>query len=187
MKSLITGVLVGLITSAIPVMAASLSNPKNSSRLTVQQAAEMVLKTVENNESYLRLNRLTSIDRDVARELAQLGQLAILKNNNNSSYLELKGLKSIEKDVAQELSRFQGYELSLDGLTSIDKEVAKGLAKFHGKKLSLNGLASIDRETVKELARFKGDWLVLGFTSLIRKMLEFAKGREWARLIDLRP
>ena len=177
MKSLITGVLVGLITSAIPVMAASSSNPKNSSRLTVQQAAEMVLKTVHNNESYLRLNWLTSIDRDVARALAQLGQLAILKNNN-SSYLELNGLKSIEKDVAQELSRFQGYELSLDGLTSIDKEVAKGLAKFHGKKLSLNGLASIDRETVKELARFKGDWLVLGFTSLDPEdAREFAKGK----------
>lgn len=144
---------------------------KNSNTLTAEQAVAMVREHGQSKKNYLRVNWLTSIDRDVARELAKHGR------NINNDHLTLDGLTSIDKAVARELSRFQGYELSLDGLTSMDIEVAKALAKFQGYKLSLDGLADADKETVKELAKFKGDWLVLGFTSLDKEdAREFAKG-----------
>jgi hypothetical protein len=145
---------------------------KNSSSLSAEKAAAMVREHAQSKKYYLRVNWLTSIDRDVARELAKHGR------NINSDHLTLDGLTSIDKAVARELSRFQGFELSLDGLTSMDLDVAQSLAKFQGAKLSLDGLADTDKETVKELAKFKGDWLVLGVTSLDKEdAREFAKGQ----------
>ena len=152
-------------------LAENAPNSQISRTTTAEQAAAMVREHAQSKKNYLRVNWLTSIDRDVARELAKHGR------NINSDHLTLDGLTSIDKAVARELSRFQGYELSLDGLTSMDIDVAKALAKFQGKKLSLDGLADTDKETVKELAKFKGDWLVLGFTSLDKEdAREFAKG-----------
>ena len=152
-------------------LAENAPSSQMSRTTTAEQAAAMVREHAQSKKNYLRVNWLTSIDRDVARELAKHGR------NINSDHLTLDGLTSIDKAVARELSRFQGYELSLDGLTSMDIDVAKALAKFQGKKLSLDGLADTDKETVKELAKFKGDWLVLGFTSLDKEdAREFAKG-----------
>ena len=152
-------------------LAENAPSSQMSHTTTAEHAAAMVREHAQSKKNYLRVNWLTSIDRDVARELAKHGR------NINSDHLTLDGLTSIDKAVARELSRFQGYELSLDGLTSMDIDVAKALAKFQGKKLSLDGLADTDKETVKELAKFKGDWLVLGFTSLDKEdAREFAKG-----------
>ncbi len=94
--------------------------------LTAEQAAELVGM----NLIGLELNGLTSIDRDVAQELAKV-----------KGGLFLRGLTSINKDVAQELAKFEGEGLDLNGLTSTDKDVAQALGKFKGKLLLLRPLA----------------------------------------------
>ena len=105
--------------------------------LTAEQAAELVATNEE--WDFLYLNGLTSIDKDVAKELA--------KHKGN---LYLNGLTSIDKDVAKELVGFKGWRLVL-GLTSIDKTVAIELAKFKGSGLGLGGLESIDQDVLKIL------------------------------------
>jgi len=142
---------------------------KNNASLTAEKAAEMISKANEADRYFLNLDQLTSIEPDVAGELAKL--------KSESGDLLLNGLTSVNKEVAEELARFNAYRLQLNGLTNINNEVAEALANFQGKVLSLNGLASIDKETVKELAKFKGDWLILGLTSLDREDARvFAKG-----------
>ena len=117
--------------------------PKDTSEiksLTAEQAAELVAKH-KGEGDWLYLNSLTSIDKDVAQELAKL------KGGN----LFLNGLTSIDKDVAQELAKFEGKKLELRRVTSIDKDVAQELAKFKGDWLYLNGLTSIDEDVLKIL------------------------------------
>ena len=121
----------------------------NEQALTVGQAAGLVTDF----EGDLRLRGLTSIDKDVAQELASA-----------KGDLRLKDLTSIEKDVAQELAKFTG-NLYLNGLTSIDKHVAKELAKFTGH-LELGGLTSIDKDIAQELATAKGDLYLKGLASI---------------------
>ena len=122
--------------------------------LTAEQAADLMANFLGHQ---LKLNGLTSIDKDVAAELAKL---------EGYRYLSLCGLTSIDKDVAQELSNFKGNELSLDGLTSIDKDVAEELAKIKGEALNLRGLTSLDKDVAQGLAKFDG-WLSLnGLTSI---------------------
>jgi len=70
MKTLITTFALGFITCAMPAMAEVLGNQKKAGTLTVQQAAEMVKKANETPQYHLDLNRLKSIEPDVARELA---------------------------------------------------------------------------------------------------------------------
>ena len=62
----------------------------------------------------LALSGLTSIDKDVAKELAKM------KGCPN-----LNGLTKIDREVAKELARFKGRLLALYGLISIDKDVLK--------------------------------------------------------------
>ena len=88
---------------------------------------------------------LTSIDRDVAKELAKF----------RGGYLCLNDLTSIDAPVAQELMKYKGH-LDLDGVTSIDKEVARQVAKFEGKLLSFRSLGKIDRDVAEELAKYRG-------------------------------
>ena len=70
--------------------------------------------------------RLTSIDKDVAQELAKF----------EGTQLFLDGLTSIDKDVAEELAKFKGY-LHLLGLTSIDKDVLKILKSTQNIQLPI--------------------------------------------------
>ena len=137
-------------------------NQKKTGTLTVQEAAELVAKAnASNGKQYeLDLKWLTSIDRDVARELSYYKGQRIL----------LDGLTSISKEVANELTTQRpGWitkrdletpikGLSLDGLTSITKEVARELAKCTGD-LNLNYVKSMDSEVARELAKFQGDFL----------------------------
>ena len=142
---------------------------KNNSSLSAEKAAEMISEANRADRYFLNLNHLTSIEPEVAKELAKL--------KSESGDLLLNGLTSINKEVAEELARFNGYRLQLNGLPNMNNEVAGALANFQGKVLYLDGLADADKETVKELAKFKGDWLVLGFTSLDKEdAREFAKG-----------
>jgi hypothetical protein len=142
---------------------------KNNSSLSAEKAAEMISEANRADRYFLNLNHLTSIEPEVAKELAKL--------KSESEDLLLNGLTSINKEVAEELARFNGYRLQLNGLPNMNNEVAGALANFQGKVLYLDGLADADKETVKELAKFKGDWLVLGFTSLDKEdAREFAKG-----------
>jgi hypothetical protein len=142
---------------------------KNNSSLSAEKAAEMISEANRADRYFLNLNHLTSIEPEVAKELAKL--------KSKSGDLLLNGLTSINKEVAEELARFNGYRLQLNGLPNMNNEVAGALANFQGKVLYLDGLADTDKETVKELAKFKGDWLVLGFTSLDKEdAREFAKG-----------
>ena len=131
----------------------------NEQALTAEQAAELVADF----EGDLRLRALTSIDIDVAQELAKA-----------KGDLRLKGLKSIDKDVARELAKFIG-NLYLNGLTSIDKRVAKELAKFKGH-LELGGLTSIDIGVAQEFAKAQGNLYLKGLTSIDKDLArELAK------------
>ena len=133
---------------------------KKTGALTVQQAAELVKKGNEQKVHRLNLNWLTSIDRDVARELSYFV----------GNILCLDGLISIDKDVAHELTkvrpgRFGPWtnkdsktpykSIYLNGLISITKDVAQGLAKCDGC-LELNSVKSMDSEMVREFTKFRG-------------------------------
>ena len=78
----------------------------NEQALTAEQAAELVTDF----EGDLRLRGLTSIDKDVAQELATA-----------KGSLYLKGLTSIDENVARELAEYEGALLYLHGRTSIDE------------------------------------------------------------------
>ena len=137
-------------------------NQKKTGRLTVQQAAELVAKANASNgkQSQLDLKWLTSIDRDVARELSYY----------KGQRIYLDGLTSISKEVANELTtqrpgwyywpdtKIPQKGISLDGLTSITKEVARELAKCTGD-LNLNYVKSMDSGVARELAKFQGSFL----------------------------
>ncbi len=137
-------------------------NQKKTGTLTVQQATELIEKANASNgkQSQLDLNWLTSIDRDVARELSYYKGQRIL----------LDGLTSISKEVANELTtqrpgwyywpdtKVPQKGLSLDGLTSITKEVARELAKCTGD-LNLNYVRSMDSDVAQEFAKFQGSFL----------------------------
>ena len=138
---------------------------KKTGALTVKQAAELVKKGNEQKVHRLNLNWLTSIDRDVARELSDFG----------GNVLCLDGLISIDKDVAHELTKVRpgrfGWtskpdsktpykSISLNSLISITKDVAQGLAKCDGC-LELNSVKSMDSEMVREFTKFKGSLLYI--------------------------
>ncbi len=135
-------------------------NQKKTGTLTVQEAAELVEKAngtrQPNVANELDLNRLTSIDQDVARELSQYKGYTI----------SLDGLTSISKEVARELTLFKGHRLSLNGLTSITKDVAHELAKRKGD-LNLNYVKSMNSEVVREFTKFKGSFLNIQFLESI--------------------
>ena len=118
-----------------------LKNPSEINSLTAEQAAELVVAFA--NDLLLKLPGLTSIDKDVAQELA----------NYEGIWLNLEGLTSIGEDVAYELAKYKG-RLNLAGVTSIDQDVARELAKHEGKWLKLSGLTSIDEGVAYELAKW---------------------------------
>ena len=162
MKTLITTFALGFITYAMPAMADVPGGQKKTGTLTVQQAAELVEKAnASNGKQYeLDLKWLTSIDRDVARELSYY----------KGQRIYLDGLTSISKEVANELTtqrpgwfywpdtKIPQKGISLDGLTSITKEVARELAKCTGD-LNLNYVKSMDSGVAREFAKFQGSFL----------------------------
>ena len=136
--------------------------PENTNEiksLTAEEAAELAAKV---KGSWLLLNGLTSIDKDVAQKLAKF-----------EGYLYLRGLTSIDEDVAQELAKVK-RGLSLEGLTSIDKGIAQELAKFDGS-LTLRGLTSIDEGVAQELAKVKRGLYLRGLTSIDEVSLAYLK------------
>ncbi|MDC1301757.1 hypothetical protein N8Z04_01345 [bacterium] len=110
--------------------------------LTAKQAAELVANTEKGHGLFL--SSLISIDKDVAKQLAEV-----------EGDLSLKGLTSIDKDVAKELAKSKSRGLNLKGLISIDKDVMKELAEFKGPRM-IFGLNTIDKDTAKELAKYGG-------------------------------
>ena len=144
------------------LLAGFLHGAEKSGTLTVQEAAELVEKANASNgkQSQLDLKWLTSIDRDVARELSYY----------KGQRIYLDGLTSISKEVANELTtqrpgwyywpdtNIPQKGISLDGLTSITKDVARELAKCTGD-LNLNYVNSMDSEVARELAKFQGSFL----------------------------
>ena len=86
----------------------------------------------------LHLDSLTSIDKEVAQELAKF-----------KASLSLNGLTSIDQHVAQELVKLQRNLLHLDSLTSIDKDVAQELAKYDGNTCLVNCLTTMDINVAK--------------------------------------
>ena len=107
--------------------------PENTNEiksLTAEQAAELVAKVNGN----LDLDGLTSIDKDVARELAKF-----------QGILSLDGLTSIDKDIAQELAKFKGERLSFYGLNSIDKEALEILNSY---RVDLPGTYEITKKEI---------------------------------------
>ena len=141
--------------------------------LTAEQAADLVMVVTHVREDEVLVIRgLTSIDKDVARELAKF----------KGKRLFLDGLTSIDKDVARELSKYKG-SLYLGGrprgrgrgLTSINKDVAQELAKYEGEHLSLNGLTSIDKDVAQKLAKFEGKELWVSLESIDEVSLAYLK------------
>ena len=144
------------------LLAGFLHGAEKSGTLTVQEAAELVAKAnASNGKQYeLDLKWLTSIDRDVARELSYY----------KGQRIYLDGLTSISKEVANELTtqrpgwyywpdtKIPKKGISLDGLTSVTKEVARELAKCTGD-LNLNYVKSMDSGVAGELAKFQGSFL----------------------------
>ncbi|MDB4468216.1 hypothetical protein N9039_02910, partial [Verrucomicrobiales bacterium] len=74
-----------------------LKNPSEIYSLTAEQAAELVV-AFGNEPAGLNLAGLTSIDKNVARELAKYEGMGMW----------LEGLTSIDKDVAYELAKYEG-------------------------------------------------------------------------------
>ena len=106
-----------ILVAAVLVLCCSLclaeDLPKYSLQiksLTAEQAAELM--AWRHKRVHLRLDCLTSIDKDVAQELAKF-----------EGGLWLDCLDSIDKDVAEGFAKFKGEQLSLRGYTSIDKDV----------------------------------------------------------------
>lgn len=157
---------------------------KNNSSLSAEKAAEMISEANGADRYYLNLNHLTSIEPDAARELAKLksesGDLLLdgLTSINkevaeelarfNAYRLQLNGLTNINSEVAGALANFQGKVLSLNGLASMDKEAVKELAKFKGDWLIL-GLTSLDKEDAREFAKGEGNGLSFDRLSSIDK------------------
>lgn len=157
---------------------------KNNSSLSAEKAAEMISEANGADRYYLNLNHLTSIEPDAARELAKLksesGDLLLdgLTSINkevaeelarfNAYRLQLNGLTNINNEVAGALANFQGKVLSLNGLASMDKEAVKELAKFKGDWLIL-GLTSLDKEDAREFAKGEGNGLSFDRLSSIDK------------------
>ncbi|MGB0155484.1 MAG: hypothetical protein ACPGFB_15770 [Verrucomicrobiales bacterium] len=171
-------------------------NHKKANTLTVKQAAEIVKKANETRQRELDLSWLTSIDRDIARELSHYGGHRIL----------LGGLTSIDANVAHELTRRQPQPgswgpatkgLSLNGLTSITKDVAHELVKKANEtqqgQLNLNWLTSIDQDVARELSHYGGQKILLdGLTSLTQdvahELTKVQSGRfGWHNHLSLRP
>jgi len=165
---------------------------KNNSSLSAEKAAEMISEANRANRYYLNLNRLTSIEPDAAGELAKLksesgalyldGLTSINKEvaeelaRFNGYRLQLNGLTNINNEVAGALANFQGKVLSLNGLASIDKEAVKELAKFKGDWLIL-GLTSLDKEDAREFARGEGNGLSFDRLSSIDKEVAYELSR----------
>lgn len=159
-------------------------NQKNNASLTAEQAAEVISKVNEAGRFHLNLDRLTSIGPDAARELAKLksesGDLLLngLTSINkevaeelarfNGYRLRLDGLTNINNEVAEALANFQGKVLSLNGLASIDKETVKELAKFKGDWLIL-GLTTLNAEDARVFAKGEGNGLSFDRLSSIDK------------------
>ena len=136
-----------------------LQNPGEITLLNPRQIPELLDKSPKDGSLFLQ--RLESIDKDVARELAKF----------KGKRLGLNGLQFIDKDTAAELAKFEGEILYLQGLKSIDKGVARRLASFKGDSwnelskdgwLRLEGLVALDKDVARELAKFEGSYLALG-------------------------
>ena len=162
-------------------LAVFLQGAEKTGRLTVQEAAELVAKAnASNGKQYeLDLKWLTSIDRDVARELSYY----------KGQRIYLDGLTSISKEEANELTtqrpgwyywpdtKISQKGISLDGLTSITKDVARELAKCTGD-LNLNYVKSMDSGVASELAKFQGTFLNIQKTRINRPgRYEYFEGR----------
>ena len=197
-------IVVGLVLSRGFCLAEDLpEDTKEIKSLTTDQAAELVAEANQRGDQILSLISLTSINKDVARELAKFkggvkpeGQtstdedaspegsgfiktLQSPRQNSKPRHSIYLGLTSINKDVAQELANFDGLELRFTGafscrLSSIDKDSAQALAKFRGT-LYLLSLPSIDQDVAQEFAKFKGRCLQLGLTSWDRDVWEILK------------
>ena len=170
-------------------------NHKKANTLTVKQAAEIVKKANETRQRELDLSWLTSIDRDIARELSHYKGLRILlggltsidanvaheltKRQLGGQYaaptkgLSLNGLTSITKDVAHELvkkaNETQQRELNLNWLTSIDRDVARELSYYKGQRIYLDGLTSISKEVANELTTQRPGWYYWPDTKIPKK------------------
>ena len=145
-----------------------LQNPGEITLLNPRQIPELLDKSPKDGSLFLQ--RLESIDKDVARELAKF----------KGKRLGLNGLQFIDKDTAAELAKFEGEILYLQGLNSIDKEVAQGLASFKGDSwdklskdgwLRLEGLVALDKDVARELAKFEGHYLALNGLKFIDKIV----------------
>ena len=132
--------------------------------LTQREAASVVAIVESRGGDYLSFSNLTSINKDVAKELAKF-----------RGGIDFFGLTSIDKEVARELAKFRGTRIYLNSLNSIDKEVAKELAKFKAE-LFLRTTLPIEIDVAQEFTRFEGTLLSIGGKQMGDKITA-----EWAK------
>ena len=134
-----------------------------------------VAQELAKEECGLRLNGLTTLDKDIAQELVKIRGSAQF-----NAMLGLEGLSRIDKDLFQVLAKFEEAGLSLSGLKKIDKDVAQEFAKLQvWEHLYLDGLTSITKDIAQEIVKWEGRNLHLnGLTSIDKDVAhELAKFR----------
>ena len=103
----------------------------------------------DESTAVLRLNGLTELGHETAKELAQF-----------KGRLQLNGLATLDPQTAKVLSEGSCNELQCDGLQSLNCDAARALARAKIRACQLP-LTEMDPATAKEIARFQG--LALSF------------------------
>ena len=98
----------------------------------------------DESTAVLRLNGLTELGHETAKELAQF-----------KGRLQLNGLATLDSQTAKVLSEAKCSDLQCDGLQSLNCDAAWALARAKICACQLP-LAAMDPATAKEIARFRG-------------------------------
>jgi hypothetical protein len=103
----------------------------------------------DESSAVLRLNGLTALDHETAKELAPF-----------KGRLQLNGLATLDRQTAKVLSEGKCSELQCDGLEALTCEAARALARAKIRACQLP-LTEIDLATAKEISQFRGRALSL--------------------------
>lgn len=146
---------------------------KNICSITPEIAQE--LSNIKNRDlsEGLVLDGLTSMEEDVAKQLAKLKANLSLKGlpevsefvfaalcEMKQGALDLSGLKMLPRitaDTIKALSKKRkNHQIKLNGIVMINEEEAEMLSKYTGNFLFLEGIQSLGLQAAKKLAHWKG-------------------------------
>ena len=160
------------VASATP---AHLPVPLPSEHLSAGEARKLLGVSPQNKR--LNLNKLTTLDHDVAKLLAAARELhcdgiaslppetAELLNKKRGSVRSFNGMVRLEPGIASALARGNSSVLKLNGIHELSLEDASDLCRYRGH-LHLNGLAKITDAQAVVFARKTGRLSLYGLTAL---------------------